>query len=273
MKPARQRKSQVRPRAGRLTGPGAGRPSSPSSPESSSQPCDGVASVSLSTSGPKPTASVPAVGLVPSLSTVAPSAPRRLAPEAFDREERSGVNTPAGEGGATTPAMPASVAMEQEHFGIFLRRARERRELVLADVAQKTKVARSTLELLERGQLADLPAGVYVRGFIRSFARAVGTDETEPLLMYERAVEAKCRADKARDVTPVAELPAPLGPHADDEAMAPRRGLGLAVFVIILLLIATITLSLLLRRPPPSGEGLSLAPTPELPSAPRTPPA
>jgi len=28
--------------------------------------------------------------------------------------------------------------------------------------------------------------------------------------------------------------------------------------VIILLLIATITLSLLLRRPPPSGEGLSL---------------
>jgi len=28
--------------------------------------------------------------------------------------------------------------------------------------------------------------------------------------------------------------------------------------VIVLLLIATITLSLLLRRPPPSGEGLSL---------------
>jgi hypothetical protein len=51
--------------------------------------------------------------------------------------------------------------------------------------------------------------------------------------------------------------------------MAPRRGLGLAVFVIILLLIATITLSLLLRRPPQSGEGLSLAPpAPETTSAP-----
>ena len=35
-------------------------------------------------------------------------------------------------------------------------------------------------------------------------------------------------------------------------------GLSVAVFVIILVLIATITLSLLLRRPPQSGEGLSL---------------
>lgn len=167
-----------------------------------------------------------------------------------------------------------STAMEQEHFGTFLRRARESRDLVLTDVAQKTKVARTTLELLERGQLADLPAGVYVRGFIRSFARAVGTDETEPLLMYERAVEAKSRAEKARDVTPVAELPpVPMGAHPDDEAMAPRRGLGLAVFVIILLLIATITLSLLLRRPPPSGEGLSLAPAREMSTPSRTPSA
>ncbi|HEX2658592.1 MAG TPA: helix-turn-helix domain-containing protein [Polyangia bacterium] len=154
--------------------------------------------------------------------------------------------------------------MEKEHFGTFLRRARESRDLVLADVALKTKVARSTLELLESGDLGELPAGVYVRGFIRSFARAVGADETEPLLMYERAVEAKSRAEKKREITPVAEVPVDMGVPAEfsDEGMVPRRGLGLAVFVIILLLIATITLSLLLRRPPPSGEGLSLAPPP-----------
>jgi len=153
--------------------------------------------------------------------------------------------------------------MEKEHFGTYLRRAREGRDLVLSDVALKTKVGRSTLELLERGDLGELPAGVYVRGFIRSFARAVGVDETEPLLMYERAVEAKSRAEKKREITPVAEVSPELGaaPEFADEGMVPRRGLGLAVFVIILLLIATITLSLLLRRPPPSGEGLSLAPS------------
>jgi cytoskeletal protein RodZ len=151
--------------------------------------------------------------------------------------------------------------METEHFGTCLRRARENRDLVLGDVALKIKVARTTLEHIEHGQLAELPAGVYVRGFIRSFARAVGADETEPLLLFERALEAKSRAERTREVTPVMELPVtPPGANVEEEALTPRRGLGLAVFVIILLLIATITLSLLLRRPPPTGEGLSLAP-------------
>lgn len=226
--------------------------------------------------GPEVKARVEKVEILPSVRPVPMDTVRRIGAEVVDPDGRSAVNTPAGEGPAMTQAAAGPpTAMEQEHFGTFLRRARESRDLVLTDVAQKTKVARSTLELLESGRLAELPAGVYVRGFIRSFARAVGTDETEPLLMYERAVEAKSRAEKARDVTPVAELPVPVGPHADDEAMAPRRGLGLAVFVIILLLIATITLSLLLRRPPPSGEGLSLAPAMHLqvPAWSRTPPA
>lgn len=159
--------------------------------------------------------------------------------------------------------------MEKDHFGNCLRRARESRDISLSEVSQKTKVSRSVLELLEKGDLDLLPAGVYSRGFIRSFARAVGADESEPLSLYQSAVEARTAAENARFVTPVPDPPAP-PPHqshqGDDETSAPRRGLGLAVFVIILLLIATITLSLLLRRPPPSGEGLSLE-TPSRPAA------
>ncbi len=152
-------------------------------------------------------------------------------------------------------------AMEKEHFGSCLRRARESGDFSLSDVAQKTKVARSTLELLEKGELDLLPTGVYARGFIRSFARAIGLDETEPLLLFERALEARSATAKAVSTTPVPDAPEFFGYATEDESMAPRRGLGLAVFVIILLLIATITLSLLLRRPPPSGEGLSLLPS------------
>jgi cytoskeleton protein RodZ len=152
--------------------------------------------------------------------------------------------------------------MENEHFGTYLRRAREGRALLLSDVAQKTKVARSTLEAMEKGDLALLPAPVYVRGFIRSFARALGVDEASPLSLYERALEKRTAAQEAKESIPTVDPEAltPGGSSADDESMAPRRGLGLAVFVIILLLIATITLSLLLRRPPQSGEGLSLLP-------------
>jgi len=207
------------------------------------------------------------------VSAPAPGSPAgtrvpRAVRDSFTRSHRRIAVNPAKPNPTSTSAATAtspSEPSEKQHFGACLRRARESRHISLSDVALKTKVARSTLELLETGELEMLPTGVYARGFIRSFARVVGIDETEPLLLYERAVEARAALEKARSTTPV--LPVPEEPDAlglgdDDEGMAPRRALGLAVFVIILLLIATITLSLLLRRPPPSGEGLSVAPSP-----------
>src|SRR4051812_2249892 len=137
---------------------------------------------------------------------------------------------------------------DSEHFGARLRRAREDRALTLRDVADATKVSRSTLELIECGDLSRLPAEVFVRGFIRSYAKVVGVVETEPLALYDRAVKARTEAKRAQSAMPVVD-PTIAGIATDDdrEGMSSRRGLGLAVFVIILLLIATITLSLLLR--------------------------
>jgi cytoskeletal protein RodZ len=148
--------------------------------------------------------------------------------------------------------------MNDEHFGSCLRRAREERALSVGDVAASTKVPRSALELLEAGNLAGLPAHVFVRGFIRSYAKAVGIAEAQPLGLFDRAVGA--RVDEMPSAAPVA-VPSP-GELPDEDDGNRRRGLGLAVFVIILVLIATITLSLLLRRPPQSGEGLSLEDAP-----------
>jgi len=148
--------------------------------------------------------------------------------------------------------------MDSDCFGSCLRRAREKRRLSLRDVAGATKIPHATLELIETGNIDALPADVFVRGFIRSYARAVGTDENEPLDGFERALNARRDAERARSTAPVVDPAVIAAAVAEEETTTPRRGgLGLAVFVIILLLIATITLSLLLRRPPPSGEGLS----------------
>ncbi|HEY2728447.1 MAG TPA: helix-turn-helix domain-containing protein [Polyangia bacterium] len=158
-----------------------------------------------------------------------------------------------------------------EHFGISLRRARQDRALTLGEIAASTKVPRTALELIEEGSLDGLPADVFVRGFIRSYARAVGMSELQPLAQFDRALRARTEAARAESALPVVDpmiagiatgqgqTQMQLQSDDDSEAAASsRRGLGLAVFVIVLLLIATITLSLLLRRPPPSGEGLSL---------------
>jgi cytoskeletal protein RodZ len=149
-----------------------------------------------------------------------------------------------------------------EHFGISLRRARQDRALSIGEISSSTKVPRSTLELIETGTLEGLPADVFVRGFIRSYARAVGVSELQPLAQYDRARRARSEAARAESTLPVVDptiagLAAEPSAEEIEEAASSRRGLGLAVFVIVLLLIATITLSLLLRHPPPSGEGLS----------------
>src|SRR5437764_8946185 len=119
--------------------------------------------------------------------------------------------------------------METEPFGNSLRRAREMRRLSLRDVAGATKIPRSTLEQIEAGNLAELPADVFVRGFIRSYARAVGADEAEPLHGFERALAARRAAERAASAVPVVD---PAIAAAEDESSTSRPGLGLAVFVI-----------------------------------------
>ena len=154
--------------------------------------------------------------------------------------------------------------MDDETFGNCLRRAREDRALTIGDISAATKVPRSAIEHLEAGSLSSLPAHVFVRGFIRSYAKAVGINDARPLSLFDRVVNAKNEAARVEAVSPVID-PSLAGGVPDEEDSSRRRGLGLAVFVIVLVLIATITFSLLLRRPPQSGEGLSMA-TPSVPA-------
>jgi transcriptional regulator with XRE-family HTH domain len=56
----------------------------------------------------------------------------------------------------------------------------------LADVSRSIKIQVKYLEALESGSYAGLPADVYVRGFLRSYARYLGCDEEAILRMYER---------------------------------------------------------------------------------------
>jgi cytoskeletal protein RodZ len=155
--------------------------------------------------------------------------------------------------------------METANFGTYLRDERERRQISLAELSQSTKLSVSSLKLMEAGNLDDLPPDVFVRGFIRSYAKTLGISSNEPLGMLDQVLSERRRAAEPQipvslriDRKPTREPTLSLDPQAEDEAQAPRRGIGLAVFVIIVLLIATITLSLFLRQQPPSGEGLSL---------------
>lgn len=71
-------------------------------------------------------------------------------------------------------------------FGAWLRRERERREITLRAIADRTKIGTRLLEGLERGDVSRWPAGIYRRAFVRGYADAVGLDADLILANFER---------------------------------------------------------------------------------------
>ena len=77
------------------------------------------------------------------------------------------------------PAGPAPPL--EERPGAFLRHQRMSRRVGLDELAHETKIRASLLELLETESFRDLPAQVYVRGFIIQCARALKLNEADGL--------------------------------------------------------------------------------------------
>lgn len=64
----------------------------------------------------------------------------------------------------------------QADFGARLAAARQARNLSVADVAAKLKLTPRQIEALEQEDLSHLPSEVFVRGFVRNYARLVGIE-------------------------------------------------------------------------------------------------
>jgi transcriptional regulator with XRE-family HTH domain len=61
-------------------------------------------------------------------------------------------------------------------FGNRLRSQRERQQLSLTVIAERTKIKASLLEALERDDVSNWPAGIFRRSFVRTYAQAIGLD-------------------------------------------------------------------------------------------------
>ena len=128
---------------------------------------------------------------------------------------------------------------EPRAFGDYLRSERELRQIPLMEIADATKIPMHALQCIEHGEWDALPANVFVRGFVRSYARHVGLTPEEACGRYDQICT---RLQRAREPAPV-----PVGEGAAVMGVG-RRRFGLALFVLIILIITTITLSLLWRR-------------------------
>lgn len=78
---------------------------------------------------------------------------------------------------------------EGEFDGMRLRRLRERRGIEIDEIAGVTKVNPSYLRFLEEERFDDLPAAVYVRGFVKCYARCLGLDPDRVARSYMHRYE------------------------------------------------------------------------------------
>jgi len=75
---------------------------------------------------------------------------------------------------------------EMELIGARLKQARTMANLALQDIADRTKISLRFLAAIENDDFSALPGRVYIFGFTRAFARAVGIDEESLVAALEK---------------------------------------------------------------------------------------
>jgi len=99
------------------------------------------------------------------------------------------------------PAVEELEELESEHGeydGARLRRSRLRRGIELEQVAGITKINPTYLRFLEEDRFADLPARVYVRGFVMAYAQCLGLDADRVANSYLKHYETESEHPGAR---------------------------------------------------------------------------
>jgi flagellar biosynthesis protein FlhG len=76
------------------------------------------------------------------------------------------------------------ITAETQFTGSLLRRVRESQGVEIADIAQRSKISASHIRAIEAESPAELPALVYVQGFVTEIAKYLRLDPTQVTRSY-----------------------------------------------------------------------------------------
>ena len=93
-------------------------------------------------------------------------------------------------------AIEAEIADRGEWDGAFVARVRQYKNVTLEKMSEATRVSRAYLSALEADDYANLPAQVFVRGFVAQCARILGLDENKVAGSYMKRFKAAAGAKK-----------------------------------------------------------------------------
>ncbi|MEE8205310.1 MAG: RodZ domain-containing protein [Nitrospinaceae bacterium] len=118
-----------------------------------------------------------------------------------------------------------------EDFGSYLKHERELRGIPLDEIALNTKISIRFLQALEENRFEDLPGEVFVRGFIRSYGQAIGSNTEELLAAYHEATGK--REDSETPPSPELEAGEGFPKSLDNPVLKMAFGFGAVLLLII----------------------------------------
>ena len=128
-------------------------------------------------------------------------------------------------------------------FGSGLKATREARGLSIEDLSRTTRISAISLTRIETCDWRNLPAEVFVTGFVRAYARAVGLDEGDVVRRYRQIHDGRSL------------LPVELAKGYGAGSLPPRlRRIWVALALMVVVVIALVTFPLLLHRGGPAAK-------------------
>lgn len=73
-------------------------------------------------------------------------------------------------------------------FGSYLKKVRLEKGMSIEDIMDYSKISNHMVQLIEADNISKLPEPVYLKGFLKTYAKAVGVDPDDVIERYKRAL-------------------------------------------------------------------------------------
>ncbi len=123
--------------------------------------------------------------------------------------------------------------VNEKSIGATLKERREQRAMSVAEVARLTRISASAILQLEADRFDDLPGDVYVRGFLRGYASALGLSGDAVVSRYVLARRQRTSA--------------PMVMSSGRSVDASQGRFGVAIASVLLLLLFTLAMSIVFK--------------------------